>query len=103
MGAAGLVLITDNHDIRALQGDAVLRAPLPRAGGVRSGDDPLRPKRIRVLLALGDPDALPRRHPGHHLGEPVEHATGTVEVPGPAPQPIGAPLAEVLRRESDDL
>ena len=100
---SGFVAVRDDRHLRATEAVRVLVAPLPRTPGVAGRHHARLLQRVNVLLALNDPDRAPVLDRLKHLRQPVEDTAGVAELPFPTPGTIRLALAEVLRREPDDL
>ncbi|HZU83261.1 MAG TPA: hypothetical protein VE987_10110, partial [Polyangiaceae bacterium] len=103
--ASRLVLVGDDHHGPAgenFPGQVGDHAPLARAPRVAGGEKAVRRERVRVLLALDDEHGSVRVV-GGELGQAVEYAAHTVELPDPTAVAVWAPLKEPLAGLAYDL
>ena len=99
-------LVAVRHDQRPCGADEmarVLLTPTVRAHRVTGCGEAERGKRVRVLLALDDPDRPPRLCRFGYIREPVRHAANVFQAPRPAAVSVRSALAEVFRTEAHNL
>ena len=102
MAAAGVVVVRQDVDVRALEVRVQLGRPLVGAAGVAGGDEAEAREAIDVLLAFDDEDGI-IGSVGPQLEQPIGHLADALDPPGPASLAVRTALTEVLRLVADDL
>src|SRR5215813_7650504 len=100
------VVVGNDDDIRgAGEMVVILRTPLADPTGHRRRDIAEPNGVLSVSLALGDDHPLARITSGDELGQPVEHARDTREIPNPSALAVRPALLEAVLRviEAHDL